>query len=113
MLSSPILNAPEQPFDEPWQAQAFAIAILLSERGLFSWGEWAAALGAELARAPGRPYYEAWLEALAGLLLAKGVAGAGELEKLAEAWREAAEATPHGQPIVLGAGRAVKSGSGK
>lgn len=96
------MNAPEQPFEEPWQAQAFAIAVLLSERGLFSWAEWTQTLGAEIARAPERPYYEAWLDALEGLLRSKGLAGSGELEALAEAWREAAEATPHGQPIVLG-----------
>jgi nitrile hydratase accessory protein len=96
------LNAPEpKTFEEPWQAQAFAIAVSLSERGLFSWGEWAEALGAEIARAPERPYYEAWLDALEGLLGAKGIASPGELDELTEAWREAAEATPHGQPIVL------------
>jgi nitrile hydratase accessory protein len=96
------LNAPEpRTFKEPWQAQAFAIAVSLSERGLFSWGEWTAVLGGEIARAPTRPYYEAWLDALEALLLAKGVASPGELTELAEAWREAAEATPHGQPIVL------------
>jgi nitrile hydratase accessory protein len=92
-------------FEEPWQAQAFAIAVSLSERGLFSWSEWAEALGAEIARAPERPYYEAWLDALEELLLANGVALPGELARLTEAWREAAEATPHGQPIVLPARR--------
>ncbi len=100
------MNAPEpRTFEEPWQAQAFAIAVSLSERGVFSWGEWAEALGAEIARAPERPYYEAWLDALEALLQAKGVASPGELSDLAEAWREAAEATPHGQPIVLPARR--------
>ena len=97
------MSAPEpRTFDEPWQAQAFAIAVSLSERGLFSWGEWTAALGAEIARTPERPYFEAWLDALEALLLAKGVAAPGELAELAKAWREAAEATPHGQPIALG-----------
>jgi nitrile hydratase accessory protein len=91
-------------FEEPWQAQAFAMAVALSERGLFSWAEWTEALGAEIARAPQRGYYESWLEALESLLVAKGAASRGELAALAEAWRAAAEATPHGQPIVL-AGR--------
>jgi len=100
------LNAPEpRTFEEPWQAQAFAIAVSLSERGVFSWGEWAEALGVEIARAPERPYYEAWLDALEALLRAKGIASPSELAELAEAWREAAEATPHGQPIVLSAPR--------
>jgi nitrile hydratase accessory protein len=35
-------------FAEPWQAQAFALAVKLSEQGHFTWTEWAAALGAEL-----------------------------------------------------------------
>ena len=28
-------------FREPWEAQAFAMAVALHERGLFAWGEWA------------------------------------------------------------------------
>jgi nitrile hydratase accessory protein len=102
---APFSNPPEPgPFEEPWQAQVFALAVSLSERGLFTWGEWAEALGAEIAKAPERAYYDAWLEALEGLIVAKGVGSWGELAALAEAWEEAAEATPHGQPIVWGAG---------
>ena len=102
------MSAPEAPpFDEPWQAQIFAMAVKLSERGLFTWDEWTRALGAEIAagrqETGAEAYFLAWLNALEKLLLAKGVAAAGELRDLAEAWREAAEATPHGQPIVLGA----------
>ena len=99
------MNAPET-FAEPWQAQAFAMVVALNERGLFSWSAWTQALGAEIARAPERPYYE---------LLAAGAGkhsrrescrpARSELKALAEAWLDAAEATPHGHPIVLGAGR--------
>ena len=81
------------------------MAVALSEGGLFTWGEWTKALGSEIARTPGRGYYDCWLEALESLLAAKGVATRAELAQLAEAWREAAEATPHGRPIVLGARR--------
>ena len=50
MPSSPTSSAPEAPpFDEPWQAQAFAMAVSLNQRGLFSWSEWTKALGAEIA----------------------------------------------------------------
>jgi nitrile hydratase accessory protein len=98
------LNAPET-FAEPWQAQAFAMVVALSERGLFSWSAWTQALGAEIARAPQRPYYESWLAALEIVLEEKGVARRDELAALAQAWRDAAEATPHGRPILLGAGR--------
>lgn len=31
-------------FREPWEAQAFALALALHERGAFTWTEWAAAL---------------------------------------------------------------------
>ncbi len=94
---------PSEPktFAEPWQAQAFAMAVALSDRGLFSWAEWTQALGAEIARAPERDYYECWLEALERLLTEKRATTRGELAALAQAWHEAAEATPHGQPIVL------------
>jgi nitrile hydratase accessory protein len=96
------LNPPDAAFAEPWHAQAFALVVALHERGLFSWSEWTQALGAEIARAPERDYYENWLEALEDLIARKGAGTRGELAALAQAWLEAAEATPHGQPIMLG-----------
>ena len=38
-------------FREPWEAHAFAMALALHERGLFSWPEWAATLAVEIRRA--------------------------------------------------------------
>jgi nitrile hydratase accessory protein len=106
MPSSPTSSAPESPpFDEPWQAQVFAMAVSLNQRALFSWSEWTKALGAEIAADPDGPYFQAWLRALEKISIAKGVASGGELHDLAEAWRAAAEATPHGRPIVLRARR--------
>jgi nitrile hydratase accessory protein len=110
MHGSPISSAPEAPpFDEPWQAQVFAMAVSLEQRGVFDWSEWTRALGAEIAAGPDQAgheaYFQAWLRALEKILIAKGVASGADLHDLAEAWRTAAEATPHGQPIVLGAGR--------
>ena len=35
-------------FHEPWEAEAFALAVSLNERGLFTWKEWAATLGDEI-----------------------------------------------------------------
>jgi nitrile hydratase accessory protein len=104
------LSAPEAPpFEEPWQAEAFALAVSLNQHGLFSWSEWTKTLGAEIAAGPGQTgneaYFQDWLSALEKILVAKGVATGAELSDLAEAWRAAAEATPHGQPIVLGARR--------
>ena len=39
-------------FSAPWQAQAFALAVKLSEQGHFTWKEWAAALADELRAQP-------------------------------------------------------------
>ncbi len=95
----------EPVFAEPWQAQAFALVVALHERGLFTWDEWANALSAEVkspgAAPDGSDYYEQWLAALEKLLGAKGIAGAVEIDGLAEAWHRAANATPHGKPILL------------
>ena len=67
-------------FAEPWQAQAFALAVKLSEQGHFTWKEWAAALAHELQAAANRGdpddgsrYYEHWLAALERLVTAKGL----------------------------------------
>ncbi|WP_342237543.1 nitrile hydratase accessory protein [Inquilinus sp. OTU3971] len=95
-------------FAEPWQAQAFAMAVALHQRGVFTWPEWAAALAAEIARAgaagdpdDGGRYYEHWLAALERLVQAKGVVDAGALGRRKDAWDRAARATPHGAPILL------------
>ena len=95
-------------FKEPWEAQAFAMAVKLHERGIFTWPEWAASLAAELAAAAanGKPddgtrYYEHWLTALEKLIAAKQVVSGNELERRIEEWDLAARATPHGKPIEL------------
>jgi len=97
-------------FAAPWQAQAFAMALVLHERGVFAWSEWAAALSSEIQAAQsagasdlGDTYYVHWLKALEALVAAKGLASAAELGCYARAWQRAAERTPHGAPIVLGA----------
>jgi nitrile hydratase accessory protein len=92
-------------FPAPWAARAFAFAVALQERGVFSWREWSQALGKEtsdsvaLDAADAEAYWRAWLKALEELLERKALASPLELKTLAEAWRKAAEATPHGQPI--------------
>jgi nitrile hydratase accessory protein len=88
-------------FAEPWEAEAFALAVSLQERGVWTAAEWAQALGAEIARAPDAPYYRSWLAALEGLVAAKGLTDAGTLARCAGAWGRAAERTPHGTPIEL------------
>lgn len=90
-------------FNEPWEAQAFAMAVALHQKGVFTWEEWATALGGQI-HAPGGdaiPYYEHWMAALEALVAQKRLFEAGALEERQEAWRRAAAATPHGQPILL------------
>lgn len=91
-------------FAEPWEAQAFAMAVKLNEAGVFGWTEWAETLGGELKTHPQRPYYESWLAALERLVEAKGVMSEAERLARVEAWDRAAHATPHGQPIELSRG---------
>jgi nitrile hydratase accessory protein len=95
-------------FREPWEAQAFAMALALHERGLFSWPEWAATLGEEIKRAQaagdpdtGETYYRHWLNALERIVAAKGLASAQALGRYREAWAHAAARTAHGTPIEL------------
>ena len=95
-------------FREPWEAQAFAMALALHERGLFTWNEWAATLADEIkaAQAAGDPdggetYYRHWLATLERLIAAKGVASVDTLHRYRDAWDRAAERTPHGSPIEL------------
>jgi nitrile hydratase accessory protein len=96
-------------FAEPWEAQAFALAVALHERGVFTWPEWAEALAAEIARAQaagdpdtGTTYYRHWLAALERLVAQKELADADTLQRYADAWGRAADRTPHGTPIELG-----------
>ena len=95
-------------FNEPWQAQAFAMAVSLHQRGLFTWPEWATTLADEIKRAQaagdpdtGDTYYHHWVCALERLVAEKGVADPAALTRYRDAWERAADATPHGQPIEL------------
>ena len=97
-------------FAEPWQAQAFALAVKLSEAGHFTWKEWAAALADELkaAEARGEPddgsdYYKHWVAALERLVTARGLTDDSALRERKDAWADAYRHTPHGKPVELGA----------
>lgn len=99
------MNPPEAPFEEPWQAQAFALAVALSAQGVFAWSEWSAALGAAVARNPDAPYYESWLETLEALCQKKQLTDGAELAACKSAWERAYLATPHGKPVLLNSPR--------
>jgi nitrile hydratase accessory protein len=99
------LDCGEPAFAAPWEAQAFAMTLKLHENGLFSWPEWAEALGAEISAAgphsPPSDYYRLWLCALEKLCSGKALISPDSIRRRQAQWREAAAATPHGQPIVL------------
>jgi nitrile hydratase accessory protein len=95
-------------FREPWEAQAFSMALALHQRGVFTWPEWAATLANEITRAQaagdpdtGETYYRHWLAALERLVAEKGIANRETLARYRDAWHRAADRTPHGTPIEL------------
>jgi nitrile hydratase accessory protein len=95
-------------FKEPWEAQAFSMALALHERGVFTWPEWAATLADEIKRAQaagdpdtGETYYRHWLATLERLVAEKGIASRETLGRYRDAWDRAADRTPHGTPIEL------------
>jgi nitrile hydratase accessory protein len=98
-------------FAEPWQAQAFALAVRLSKQGHFTWTEWAATLSDELkldaARGEaddGSRYYHCWLAALERLMVSNNLSSREALSTQKEAWADAYRHTPHGKPVVLARG---------
>jgi len=96
----------EPVFAAPWQAAVFAMTLALHEKGAFTWGEWAEALGREIAasgpESGADAYYRAWLAALEAITRKKRVLDPSEIAERRDAWDRAARATPHGEPIVLG-----------
>src|SRR5690606_33985583 len=82
-------------FREPWEAQAFALAVELQEQGVFTRREWAEQLGRAIAEAQARgdpdrgdTYYRHWLAALEALVTAKGLATDRPLDQYRERVRE-------------------------
>jgi nitrile hydratase accessory protein len=95
-------------FAEPWQAQAFALAVRLSAEGHFAWKEWAAELAAELKTAAdrgeaddGTHYYEHWLATLERLVTRNGLTDAAALSERRDAWADGYRHTPHGKPVEI------------
>ena len=99
---------PDPVFAEPWEAHAFALAVKLSDVGLFTWSEWSTALAEELAAASrrgepddGSRYYHHWLAALERLVAAKNLVAPLSLRARKEEWAQAYRRTPHGTPVTL------------
>jgi nitrile hydratase accessory protein len=97
-------------FNEPWEAQAFALAVRLSEAGCFTWPEWAAILSQEITAAQergdpdlGNTYYQHWLNALERICAETQLVSHEDMRDRQKEWRRAYLNTPHGQPIELSA----------
>lgn len=119
-MAEAVIDQSERVFAEPWQAQVFALTMRLAEAGHFTWTKWTQHFGAHLraaAAAEGTAddatpmpavdspeYYAVWLDALESLLIERGFTSAGDLASLKQAWTEAYLCTPHGKPVLLGAG---------
>lgn len=95
------MQAPEAPFDAPWQAQLFALTVAMNEAGRFSWSDWAEVFGPRVKDAAPEHYWVIWSEALVALLEQKGIASARDVLDLTARWQAAARATPPGRPIAL------------
>jgi len=110
--TSPLLPRDEEGlvFAEPWEAQAFAMAVKLSEEGHFTWMEWTIALGEQLqavlrsGEADDRSrYFEHWIAALEHLVVYKNLTDLTALGERKKAWADSYRHTPHGHPVELGA----------
>ena len=95
-------------FSEPWEAQAFAIVISLSDNGYFTWEEWANTLAETISKSKARggptdgsDYYLNWVTALEQILESKGLADFVSLATVKDEWEKAYELTPHGKPVFL------------
>jgi len=92
-------------FAEPWQAQAFALALQLHAAGLFTWTEWAQALSARISAAAdqddGSRYYEHWLQALEDIATQKALVTQTALGQRRQDWIAAYRQTAHGRPVTL------------
>ncbi|MFD1383546.1 nitrile hydratase accessory protein [Rhodanobacter aciditrophus] len=99
-------DAADVTFEEPWQAQSFAVTVLLSKSGLFAWTEWVEMFAKHIAdrpqhcdETPQQAYYRQWLSALESLLDSKGITSEQTRALYKEDWRRSYIVTEHGQPI--------------
>ena len=96
-------------FDEPWQAQALAMADVLVRSGTITAQDWANTLGAQLrirmtaapASDDANAYYGAVLAALQDLLYRSRTVEPDQVARLQRQWELAYLNTPHGSPVEL------------
>jgi nitrile hydratase accessory protein len=95
-------------FNEPWQAEAYALVQVLIETGRISPPEWAQAFGVALREAAteGEPdssdtYYASLSDALERVLIAGRRLQGAEVRQRIDDWRAAYHRTLHGVPVML------------
>jgi hypothetical protein len=69
----------DEPFTEPWQARAVALAVEAVESTGSTWDDFRAELIAAIDTDPERPYFESWLIALESFTVAEATASEDEL----------------------------------
>ena len=104
------MKTPDLPstFEEPWQAQALALAHSLQDGGVITAAQWSQALGDAIKRAQaagdpdqGDTYYLHVLDALEHLVTAHDFLSPQMLEQRKSDWVDAYKRTPHGDPVEL------------
>lgn len=95
-------------FNEPWQAEALAIADTLVKQGMFDASTWSTKLGEKLKQAEqagesdnAMTYYNAVLAALEELVADHSALDQTDMLKKRKDWEAAYLSTPHGQPVIL------------
>ena len=93
-------------FKAPWEAQAFAMTLVLHERGVFTWSEWVASLAQVIREESasndhdaGENYYAHWLVALERITVEKKLVSDAVLTSRKQQLDNIARHTPHGEPI--------------
>jgi len=107
-LLQDVLDRENAVFSEPWEAQAFAMVITLSDSGYFTWKEWTETLSETISSveanggaSDGSDYYLNWVAALERIMEIKGLADVVSLTNVKAEWEQAYKLTPHGEPVFL------------
>ena len=108
-ITGPLKSRDNEPaFDEPWQAQAMAMANMLMRSNIVSSAQWADALAQELLKAESsgerddtEAYFAAVISALEHILIDGKNVSRPELDRRRHEWEHAYMDAPHGQPVLL------------
>lgn len=95
-------------FADSWEAQAFALANLLIEKGFLTRAQWVAIFSQEIKAARGRgdpdrgdTYFQHWMAALERIMVERELISQPALQEQELLWLRAVENTPHGVAIAL------------